>query len=97
MLQSTSWACSGPAVGADRQDDVSRLLPRLDVPGRLDHLLQGIGAIDDRPVVPSLDELLEEDDVLLRVPRYREQHLLVTDPRRPQRQERVLPKESEVG
>ena len=62
------------------QDDVSRLLPRLDVPRRLDDVLQRVPAVDDRPVLPRLDELLDEEDVLLRVLRYRERHLLVADP-----------------
>jgi S1-C subfamily serine protease len=37
---STAW--SGPPVAADGQDDVSRLLLRLDVLGRVDHLLERV-------------------------------------------------------
>src|SRR2546428_12155114 len=78
-------------AAADRQDDVPGLLLRLHVPGRLDHVLQRVAPIDDRPVLPSLDELLEEEDVLLCVSRwYREHHTLVSDPRRPQRQDEIL-------
>jgi hypothetical protein len=61
---STAW--SGPPVAADGQDDVSRLLLRLDVLGRVDHLLERVAPIDNRPILPHLDELLEEDDVFLR-------------------------------
>src|SRR5713226_4675979 len=91
MLQTTSTAHSCPAVAADCQDDVPGLLLRFHVPGRLDHVLQGVAPIDDGPVLPSLDELLEEEDVLLRVSRwYWEQHFLVSDPRGPQRQHEIL-------
>src|SRR2546421_5474052 len=87
---------AGGLIGAsllsiDRQDDVAGLLLRFDVPGRLDHVLQRVAPIDDRPVSPGLDELLEEEDVLLRVSRwYREDHFLVSDPRGPQRQDEIL-------
>src|SRR5438034_10821454 len=53
-----------------RQDDVPDLLLRFDVPGRLDDLLERVAPIDDGPVFASLDELLEEEDVLLRVSRW---------------------------
>src|SRR5260370_36312574 len=83
---------SGPAVAADCQDDITRLLLRLDVPRRVNHLLQWITPVDDRPVLPGLHQLLEEEDVLLRVVRgYREHHPLVPDPRGPQGQDQVLP------
>ena len=49
------------------QDDVAGLLPRLDVPRRLDDVLERIGAVDDRAVLARLDQLLDEEDVLLRV------------------------------
>jgi hypothetical protein len=61
-----AWPCSPPAAAADCQDDVSRLLLRFEVPGRLNHLLQWVAPIDDRPVLPRFDELLDEQDVLLR-------------------------------
>jgi len=32
-------------------------VPGLDVPRRLDHLVQRVAAIDDRPVLPRFDEL----------------------------------------
>jgi hypothetical protein len=46
-------------AAAECQDDVPRLLRRLDVPRRVDHLLQRVAPIDDRPVFPRVDELLE--------------------------------------
>lgn len=49
------------------QDDVSRLLPSFDVSYCLDQILQRVAAIDDRAVLPCLDELLEQEEVLLRV------------------------------
>src|SRR5713226_9030656 len=84
-----SLSSSSDAV--DRQDDVPGLLLRFDVPGRLDHVLQRVAPIDDCPVSPGLDELLEEEDVLLRVSRwYLEHHFLVSDPQGPQRQHEIL-------
>ena len=71
------------------EDDVPRLVPRLDVPRRFDHLLQRVGPIDDRSVLPGLDKLLEQDDVLLRVSGYSERHPLVADPPGQQDQERT--------
>src|SRR5262249_57616231 len=74
-------------AAGDDEDDVAGLLSRLNVRGRVDYLLQGVTAVDARPVLPRLDELLEEEDVLLGVPRgYREHHPLVPDPRGPQSQ-----------
>ena len=76
--------------GDDRQDHVPRLLLRFHIPGRLDHVLELIAAIDDRAIFPSLDELLEEEDVLLRVARRAlEHHLLVSEPRCPHRKEEI--------
>src|SRR4249919_4239477 len=63
---------SSSSAAVDRQDDVPGLLLRFDVPGRLDHVLQRVASIDDRPVSPGLDELLEEEDILLRVASYPE-------------------------
>ncbi len=83
----TSAGCSGPAVAANHENDVSCLLLRFDVLRGLDHLLQRVAPIDDRPVLPRLDELLEEEDVLLRCPLDPEHHFLVSDPRGPQYQE----------
>src|SRR5258708_9500951 len=81
---------SASSAAVDRQDDVPGLLLRFDVPGCLDHVLQRVAPIDDRPVSPGLDELLEEEDVLLRVARwYREHHFLVSYPRGPQRQHEI--------
>src|SRR5205085_1986814 len=82
---------SSSSAAVDRQDDVPGLLLRFDVPGRLDHVLQRVAPIDDRPVSAGLDELLEEEDVLLRVARWdREDHFLVSDARGPQRQDEIL-------
>ena len=81
---------SSSSVAVDRQDNVPRLLLRFDVSGRLDHVLQRVAPIDDRPVSPGLDKLLEEEDVLLRVARwYLEDHLLFSDPLGPQRQDEI--------
>src|SRR5438034_594430 len=79
------------SAAVDRQDDVPGLLLRFDVSGRFDHVLQWVASIDDCPVSPRLDELLEEEDVLLRVSRgYLELHFLVSEPRGPQRQDEIL-------
>src|SRR3990172_9560954 len=75
-----SWVCLGPAVAADCQDDVSCLLPRLDIAVRLDHLLQRVAPVDDRSELPRLDELLEEEDVILVASSDRHLHPLVADP-----------------
>ncbi len=61
----------------------------LDVPRRLDHVLQRVAPVDDGPIVPGLDELLEEANVVLRPIRQRHQHALVSDPRGQQRQREV--------
>src|SRR5215467_5098944 len=80
---------SSRAIG-DGQDNVSGFLLRFHVPRRLDDGLQGVAPIDDRPVSPGLDELLEEQDVLLRVSRWDgEDHLLVSDPGGPHPQQEV--------
>ncbi len=88
---------SSGSAAADRQDDVPGLLLRFDVPGRLDHVLQRVAPIDDRPVSPGLDEFLEEEDVLLRVASYPERHPLVSDPPGHQDQYRNMPQEPKVG
>ena len=50
----------------------------LDIPMRLDHVLQRVAPIDDCPVFPRLDEILEEEDILPGVARRDwEQHTLV--------------------
>src|SRR4029077_20866699 len=75
---------------ADGEDDVSRLLFGLDVPGRLHHLLERIGPIDDSSVRARLDELFEEHDVLLReARRYREEHPPRAEPRREEGEDHV--------
>ena len=56
-----------------------------------------IGPVDDRPVLPGLDELLDAKDVLLRVARNRQGHALVADPSARERQRRDVPHEAEVG
>ena len=69
----------------------------LDVLRRLDDVLQRVRAVDDRAVLPRLDELLEEEDVFLAVLRDPDGKLPVADPPRPQRPERVLPVAAEIG
>src|SRR5918996_4115726 len=97
-----SRICLGPPPSSSRpavdgQDDVSGLLPRLHVSGRLDHLLERVAPIDDRAGLPCLDEFLQEEDILLRELRYRERHPLVTDPPGQQGQQGDVPHEAEVG
>src|SRR6516162_7359415 len=83
--------CGMGRTSANCEDDVAYLLLRFDVPRCVDHFLKGIAPIDDRPVLSRLDELLEEEDVLFRVSRwYREPHFLVSEPRGPQRQHKIL-------
>ena len=77
-------------VAADSQHDVTRLLPLLDVPRRLDHLLQGVGPINDRPILARLDQPLEEEKVLLGVPSDPHDHSLIADPVGQERQERRM-------
>ena len=52
-------------MGRDRQDDVARLVPLLDVAVRLDRLVHRVPPIDNRSELAGLDELLQEEDVLL--------------------------------
>src|SRR5260370_25540612 len=54
----------------NREDDVSGLLLRFHIPRCLDHVLQRVATIDDRPELPGLHELLEEEDVPLRLSRW---------------------------
>src|SRR5207244_8290063 len=52
-------------IGRDRQDDIARLVPCLDVAVRLDRLVHRVTPVDHRPELARLDELLQEEDVLL--------------------------------
>lgn len=52
---------------AHGEDDITCLPLRFDVPGRLDYVLHWVVPVDNRPVLTRLDELLEQEDVLLRV------------------------------
>ena len=61
-----STAATG-ALSGDGEDDVPCLLLRLDVRRRLDDVVQWVAPVDHGAVVPLLDELLEEEDVLLGV------------------------------
>src|SRR5438046_2802982 len=71
-------------LAADRQDHVSGLLLRLYVLRRRDHLLERIHGVDHRSVLTLLGEILQEEDVFLRVNRRQlEDDLLVAEPRRP--------------
>src|SRR5712664_5258 len=45
--------CS-PLSAVHCQDDAPGLLLRFDVPGRLDHVLDWVAPVDDRPVPPRL-------------------------------------------
>src|SRR6266852_4681601 len=78
-------------ASVDRQDDVPGLLLRFDIPRRLDHVFQRVRPIDDRPDLPGLDELPEEEYILLRLPgRDLENHLLASEPWRPEGQDEIL-------
>src|SRR5467141_5310387 len=73
------------------EDHVSGFVLGFDVPSCLDHILQRVAPVDDGPVPPRLDELLQKVDVLLRPSRwYLENHLLVSEPRRPHRQDQIV-------
>src|SRR5258708_38488847 len=61
-------------LGRNREDDIADLLLRFHVPRRLDHVLQRVATIDDRPELPGLHELLEEEDVPLRLSRWQLEH-----------------------
>jgi len=87
---------SGAAVTGDGQDDVACLLPCLDVPRRLDHLLQRVDPIDDGAVLARLDELLEDEEIRLCVARDAHDHSLVADPVGQERQERRMQHEPRV-
>src|SRR5262245_41921304 len=71
---------TGTRGRSDREDHVAGLLPGLDVPRGFDHVLERIRAFDHRAVLPRLDESLQEQHVLLRLPRDRERHALVAEP-----------------
>src|SRR6266550_4230558 len=71
-------------LAAHRQDHISGLLLRLYVLRRRDHLLERIHGVDHRSVLTLLGEILQEEDVSLRVNRRQlEDDLLVAEPRRP--------------
>src|SRR4029077_1493377 len=61
------WSAFDRALEIDRQDYVSNFLLGFDVAGRLDDLLQRVSPVHDGAVLPGLDELLDQEDVLLRV------------------------------
>ena len=80
-----------PCRSIDGHNHIPGLVPRFDISGCLNHAVQRVAAIDDRPVPPRLDELLHEQHILLHVSRWdQHQHLPVSEPRRPQRQDEVL-------
>src|SRR5580765_4199782 len=82
------WS-SSLAAAADRQDDVSCLVPTLDVPMRLDDLFHRVSPVDDCPKLSRLDEPLHEDDILFDLATARELQPPVADAPRPQRPEQV--------
>jgi hypothetical protein len=83
---------------ADRQHDVAELLPCLDVSRRLDDRLEGVGAVDDRPIPARRHELAEHLDVSLRVriAVKGQPDSLRPDEGREKREEGVLPQETKV-
>ena len=62
--QSGTGGIGVPGALRHGNDHVSFLVPLLDVRVGLDDLLQRIAPVDDRPDLPGLDELPEEDQVL---------------------------------
>ena len=78
-----------PPWRVDRQDDIAHLLPGLDVPGRLDDVLQRVAAVDHGKVLPRLDEALDKTDVLRLPVRQRERDPLVAHDRRPEREREI--------
>ena len=88
---------AGAGAPGHGEHDVPRLLAGLDVLARLDHVLERVAPVDDRAVLPRLDELFQEEDVLLRVAGDPHRDLLLSDPLREQREQRDVPHEPRVG
>src|SRR5688500_13485811 len=51
----------------DAEHDVARLLPGLDVAGRLDDLVERVRPVDHWPVPSRVDELLDQQEVRLAI------------------------------
>src|SRR6266511_6298120 len=90
----TTRASRGRRLDADY--DVADLLPRLDVPVRLDDLVQRIASVDERLERSGLDQFLQIPHHLLVVPRNGERDLLATKERRGERQERIQRQRTQV-
>jgi hypothetical protein len=74
----------------DRQDDVARLVPRLDVAVRLDHMVHRVDPIDDRPIRARLERPIEGFDVLPAPPTIREPQSLPSEKPHPSPNQHVL-------
>src|SRR5256885_6210785 len=79
----TTWtaASAGWWLVGDGQDDVADLLLSVHIPMGLDHILERIGAVDHYSISTVFDQLLEEDEILLRDCAGREDDLLVLEAR----------------
>ena len=83
--------------GCDRDHDVADLLPRLDIPVRLDDLLERIRPVDDGLEGSGLQQPREESQLLLAEPGWdRHRGRLAAEKRCEQRKERVLGQRAEV-
>src|SRR5215217_692591 len=84
------------ARGLNADHDVADLLARLDVPVRLDDLVQPIPSVDDRLERPGLEQFLEVPHHLLVILRDGKHDLLATKQRRDEGQDRVLGQRTQV-
>src|SRR5512133_1560441 len=76
---------------AEIEDDVAGLLPGFDIAGRLDYLVEGVRAVDHRPIGVSLDHRGERLHVLLPIPGDPELHAFADE-----REKRRVPHETAV-
>ena len=103
------WGCRGLGHGpasaddwlldcaVDADHDIADLLAGLDVPVRLDDLVQPIPPVDDRGERPGLDQVPELPHPLLVMLGWdREHDLLAAGQQRDERQERVLGQRAQV-
>src|SRR5262245_25277561 len=78
------------------EHDVARLLAALDIPDRLDHLVELVAAVDHRPVLTRLDQLPDENEILLAIAPDAERRTPTPDEPRDECEERHLVHEPEV-
>ena len=80
QLTEKLWNTSSAAVASDGQHDVAYLATCLDIPSRLNDLLQWVGPIDHGSVLARLDQLIEDEQIRLRIARDPHDHPHVADP-----------------